>query len=320
VTDETWVSQKRRSLSSIRRALLDASLDGDTQRVLSLGCRAWATTLGLRSAWVASLSDDGESLMVVASYRVPESLLVESERLLASALATSQAFAAGRPLVLRDAEEWAGLTSGSILLAPLSTHGARLGVIAGDWRGAPAHQGDGLVALAEELSASIEMSVASARRIEEMKATTQVLERRLRELEGLMDAGQRDRRMAEESMDLMRRATARLHAIIDQMPQGVAVARAPDGALVMANPIAARILRPDATGRLTSRVLKGDGAQYPPNEWPLTRALRGEMPPPEVVLITGADDRRSTVLMRAVPIQDPDGRVAEALIILQDIA
>jgi PAS domain-containing protein len=320
VSDEAWIARGHRALALLRRALLDSSLEGDTQRVLSLSCNSWGTALEMQSAWIAFFSDDIEELEIVASFGVPEKLLTGWKQVTASAPATSRSFAAGHPLLLEDPGEWSALSSGPVLLAALGTQSSPLGVIAGDWKGTPAPPEESLIALAVELSAQIELSLATSRRIGEAKASVQSLEARVRELEGLMDAGQRDRRIAEESMELMRSATARLHAIIDQMPQGVAVARAPDGAIVMANPMAARILRPNSTGHLSSQVLKGDGSPYPPGEWPLTRALRGETPPPEVVLVIGPEGRHSTILMRAAPVYDLEGRVGEALLILQDIA
>src|SRR5262249_40870154 len=94
---------------------------------------------------------------------------------------------------------------------------------------------------------------------------------------------------------------------------------------VMANPESERLfghpIVPDAgRGQYVPQIRDPEGHPVP---WPDllgSRALLGETPPSQELLIAQPDGTRVPVLENAAPIRTPDGRVSGALLIFQDIA
>ena len=129
--------------------------------------------------------------------------------------------------------------------------------------------------------------------------------------------------------DLARELTTRqawLEAVLQQMPQGVVVAEAPSGRLVLGNEQVARIWRHPflpAQDVQEYRQYQGyhlDGRPYQPQEWPVARSIRtGERVTDEVVKILRGDGTWGFISVSSAPIRDPDGRIIAGVITFSDI-
>ena len=117
----------------------------------------------------------------------------------------------------------------------------------------------------------------------------------------------------------------RLRAVVDQLPQGVLIAEAPHGQVVLANRVAEELW---GGSRLDDGVLAGDlavrsadGDLFPPGETPLERTLRtGETRFGEPLIVTRPDGDSVTVLGTHAPLVDAGGRITGAVGVLQDVA
>ena len=136
------------------------------------------------------------------------------------------------------------------------------------------------------------------------------------------------REAAEERERLLRRVSeeeARLRAILDQMPSGVSIAEAPSGRLVTSNTQAAQIWRHpivSASSVAEYTVFEGfhpDGRPYSPEEWPMARALAGEVVTDEEIAIRRADGAIGVTSQSAAPVRDADGRIISAVTVYTDI-
>ncbi len=118
---------------------------------------------------------------------------------------------------------------------------------------------------------------------------------------------------------------ARLQAVLERMPSGVLIAVAPSGRIVLGNERAARIWgRPTLRAESVEeyRAYHGfhpDGQPYEPEEWPLARALRGEVVTNEEIEIERGDGSRATTLQNAAPLLTPGGQVGAAVVVLTDV-
>ncbi len=115
----------------------------------------------------------------------------------------------------------------------------------------------------------------------------------------------------------------RLAAVIEQLPEGVLIAAAPDGRLILSNRAADELLgrAPDAPAATLRdvRILTADGQPVPDGELPLTRALRGETVHGEELWVERADGRRVPILVNAAPVLDSSQGVEQAVVVFQDI-
>ncbi|WNG51816.1 GAF domain-containing protein [Archangium minus] len=116
-----------------------------------------------------------------------------------------------------------------------------------------------------------------------------------------------------------------LESVLQQLPQGVLLAVAPSGRMVMANEQVRRLGRghvpPDwpLEEYSTIRGFHPDGRPYLPHEWPLVRALGGEVVHGEVAELPGNGGPPLTLEMSAGPVRDAEGRVTAAVTVLEDI-
>lgn len=139
----------------------------------------------------------------------------------------------------------------------------------------------------------------------------------------------RETTLAEEAARLAEEAEAerkRLEAVVRQMPEGVVIAEAPSGRLILGNEQMARIWgRPLQPGASAERYLHDglyhpDGRPYTADEYPLARALRtGETVTDEEASFTRADGTRGTLRISAAPIRDDEGHIVAAVAVFQDI-
>lgn len=115
----------------------------------------------------------------------------------------------------------------------------------------------------------------------------------------------------------------RLAAVIDQLPEGVMIAAAPDGQLILSNRAADELLGrspgdgPEAPAHV--RILSAEGLPVPESELPLVRALRGETLHGEELWVERADGRRVPILVNAAPVLGGNHGVEQAVVVFQDI-
>jgi signal transduction histidine kinase len=119
---------------------------------------------------------------------------------------------------------------------------------------------------------------------------------------------------------------AQWKTVLQQMPAGVILARAPDGKLIFGNDAAEAIWRqPVATSASIGayghwRGFHPDGRPYLAEEWPLARTLRtGEPVTGEEVEIVRGDGTRAVLNVSSSPIRDQGGAVVAAAVTFIDI-
>lgn len=117
-------------------------------------------------------------------------------------------------------------------------------------------------------------------------------------------------------------ANARFDAILDQAPVGVIIAT-PDGQLVRGNTEFERIWRepfvPSKAGDPDRYIgYHENGQRLSPDEWPLSRALQGEILEDEEIVIRRRDGSSGILLTRATPIYDGK-QVIAAIAVIEDI-
>ena len=137
------------------------------------------------------------------------------------------------------------------------------------------------------------------------------------------DISERQRQEAQRD-----EALALLNAAIEQSPSGIVIADVADGRIRYANQVALAIRGGDhalltdiALEQHTARwdIARLDGTAYPPDELPLTRAMRqGVVTAGEEVIIRDVDGKPHWVAVNAAPIRRDDEVVA-GIVILQDV-
>jgi len=126
------------------------------------------------------------------------------------------------------------------------------------------------------------------------------------------------RQRAEEQRD-------HLQVILDQLPAGVLIHRAPDGRIELANTAARRmLLGGDAGADLPTLgrdydLLRADGTPLPPDEGPERRARRGETVAEQQITVARADGGTRPVLVQAAPLRDAGGEISRSVVVFQDV-
>jgi PAS domain S-box-containing protein len=134
-------------------------------------------------------------------------------------------------------------------------------------------------------------------------------------------AGIRERLVAD--LELQR---GRLEALLQQLPEGLLIAEAPSGRIVLANDRLEEILRIPASeihhiaGGEAYQGFDAEGRELLPADWPLARAVRGETVPYMEIELVRADGTRTWVAKRAGPVLDREGRVVAGVATIIDIA
>ena len=124
------------------------------------------------------------------------------------------------------------------------------------------------------------------------------------------------------------RARARLEALIETSPVGVAVFDAQTGDLVSLNREARRIVQGLCLpGQSTEQLLetiacrRADGREISLDRLPLAQALdSAETVRAEEIVLSVPDGRSVTTLINATPIHGPDGALASVVVTMQDLA
>jgi len=150
--------------------------------------------------------------------------------------------------------------------------------------------------------------------MDELELRAQIAERRRAERRA-----QQARAEADEQARLLR-------AVMRQMPEGLVVARAPDGELTAANDEFRRLLGHDMLAAATIDgydaypVLRPDGTPYAARENPVARALlHGEVITAEEMRYRRDDGRMIDLWVRAAPVRDQDDNIVAAVGIFTDI-
>ena len=120
---------------------------------------------------------------------------------------------------------------------------------------------------------------------------------------------------------------ARLEEIFQQAPEGLMIAEAPSGRIVLVNARQEEILGvPRAT--LLSKIAGSEayqgfdenGVELAPGDWPLARAVRGEHVPYQEIEIVRFDGTRTWVAKRAGPVIGRDGEVVAGVATIIDVS
>jgi diguanylate cyclase (GGDEF)-like protein/PAS domain S-box-containing protein len=117
-----------------------------------------------------------------------------------------------------------------------------------------------------------------------------------------------------------------LAEILEQMPVGVAIAEVPSGKLLFHNREAVRLLRhpmhpvSDWRGYTRYGAMHPDGGPYAADQYPIARAVRGEMVSPEEMIYVRGDGTETWLLVSASPVRDANGASVKAVSTFYDIA
>lgn len=118
----------------------------------------------------------------------------------------------------------------------------------------------------------------------------------------------------------------RLATILDQLPVGVVIAEAPSGKIIEGNAQVEAILRhpilPSATIEAYGHWLgfHPDGRPVQGTEWPLARALQGEVVLGEEFRYQRGDGTMTWIRVSGTPVHDPQGAIIAGVVIISDIA
>lgn len=128
-------------------------------------------------------------------------------------------------------------------------------------------------------------------------------------------------RTALQTLDAEQR---RLHVLLQHIPVGVVFAEAPSGITVVRNRQAQEILgEPQGSGGLERYGelvgFHSDGLPVEPDQWPMSRALRGEVVRSEEILLQRADRRQIWLRMHAAPVLDVEGAIIGGVVAFHDI-
>jgi PAS domain S-box-containing protein len=117
-----------------------------------------------------------------------------------------------------------------------------------------------------------------------------------------------------------------LQAVLDQMPAGVSVVEAPSGRLLFHNDEAVRMLghplvnAAERPGHARYGAIHADGSPYAAGEYPIARALTGEVIREEELLYRRGDGELIVLAVSAVPVRDGTGRIVRAVSTYRDIS
>ncbi len=128
-----------------------------------------------------------------------------------------------------------------------------------------------------------------------------------------------------ESIERVRRSEEQLRAVIDQMPVGVIIARAPSGEIFLFNQALEDMLGHSILPESTDTYhryggVDADGRPIGSEEYPLYRAVTfQETVTDHELLYRRPDGKTVNLLAQAAPILDHDGKAEIAIVALQDI-
>ncbi|MBI3269767.1 MAG: GAF domain-containing protein [Planctomycetes bacterium] len=154
----------------------------------------------------------------------------------------------------------------------------------------------------------------------------------------LLEAQRREREAIEQlqkSLEETRRQREAAEAerknlqnILDSLPEGVHIAEAPNGKIVMSNRIAVQILGKAPLSEVGTteyatayNLYLPSGEPYPPESLPLSRSLlKGETCTGVEMVIKIPNRTEVTVLANSTPLWNPDGKIKGAALVFQDMS
>jgi PAS domain S-box-containing protein len=115
-----------------------------------------------------------------------------------------------------------------------------------------------------------------------------------------------------------------IEGVVNQMPAGVVIAEAPSGRTVLANAIAESLVgrfdvEADSSRRFAPTVLRPDGTSYPPSEFPIMRAVAGQLVLDEEVIFVQPDGRQLVLQVSAAPVYDAERNLVAGVSTFVDI-
>jgi PAS domain S-box-containing protein len=127
--------------------------------------------------------------------------------------------------------------------------------------------------------------------------------------------------------DLLETERQLLNAVVRQMPAGVLVVEAPDGAVVFANGEAERLLRHSPVSARSVadyadrwRAFHPDGTPYASAEYPVARSLlEGEVVTDEEILYRRGDGTEAVIMASASPVRGLSGEIVAAVAVFHDV-
>jgi len=118
-----------------------------------------------------------------------------------------------------------------------------------------------------------------------------------------------------------------LETVLDQMPVGVMIAKAPSGRLILGNKRQEELLREGFFAALTIdqydhwHAYRPNGERYLPQEMPLSRALLfGDVVRGEVMRIRRGDRSFALFEVSAAPVRDEKGLIVAGVVSVQDVS
>jgi signal transduction histidine kinase len=146
-------------------------------------------------------------------------------------------------------------------------------------------------------------------------------------LHDVTEERQAEQRLWEFNAELESRVSAHageIAVVLEHLPTGVAILDAATGFVRRANPRAREILGSaidkDARERFDAlERRRPDGTPLSRDEWPIVRALRGEVVADEAIMYLLPDGRRPVVQTNAVPMRDADGRITGVVMTFDDV-
>lgn len=141
----------------------------------------------------------------------------------------------------------------------------------------------------------------------------------------------RERRRAEaEKQALLQQVEierGRLATVLQQMPEGVIIAEAPSGKLILGNQRVEQIWGHPflPSGSIAEyqqyQGFHPDGRPLQPQEWPLARSIeRGEIIIDQEIEFCRGDGRRGTMLVSSCPIRNDQGEITAGVVTFNDIS
>ncbi len=166
-------------------------------------------------------------------------------------------------------------------------------------------------------------SMRAGRRDAELRARE--AEQRQSELEAQIAERERAKAERERLIAELETERARFKAVVEHIPAGILMAEAPSGRIIMGNPQLEKILGhpliPSANVE-SYREWTGfhaDGRRVEGHEYPLARALHGEVVIGEEVLYQRGDDVKAWIRISGAPIRDDRGRIVGGVALITDI-
>lgn len=130
----------------------------------------------------------------------------------------------------------------------------------------------------------------------------------------------------EQLASLLEQERSQLEAIIQQMPAGIIIAKAPSGKIILGNQQVEQIWRQpfiSSTDIAQYKEWKGfhsDGQPYEPLDWPLARSITtGEVVTQEEISILRGDGTLGVTLANSTPIRDRQGKIIAGVAMFNDI-